>query len=143
MKNSLLLIVFTALIFSSFTVKITEDKTPNTITRTTVWVDGKSIEKTLILFDGKTSREAVIHTCSYLAKENIQLTFDRLVIGKSVMGVVGKSRIRIASGKITFPNGSSQSFNVGGPLSFRSLKIQYATPDNSLSPTLEMIETFD
>ncbi len=73
-----------------------DEKQPKTITRTSTLVGGTKVEKSIILLDGSTSREDVIHTCSFLAQEDVQLTFDKLTIGKSFLGLLGKQRIRIA-----------------------------------------------
>jgi hypothetical protein len=116
---------------------------PNTIQRTTSIMDGVTIEKTVIEFDKTTSRDDVISTCTFLSKENVQLTFDKLIIGKSFFGVIGKSRIRIAEGKIRLSDGTTQSFKVGGLTNFRSLKIQYSTNLQSKKNRIDMIERID
>jgi len=101
------------------------------------------VEKTVILLDGKTSREDLIHTCGFLANENVQLTFDKLIIGKSFLGLIGKKRIRIAEGKIKLSNGLSQSFKAGGATSFKYIKIQYSNIVAIKSAQIEMIEIND
>jgi hypothetical protein len=101
------------------------------------------VEKTVILLDGNTSREELIQTCSFLAKENVQLTFDKLTIGKSFLGLIGKQRIRIAEGMIKLANGSSQRFKAGGATGFRFIKIQYLNNILPESSQIEMIEIVD
>jgi hypothetical protein len=125
---------------SSFVNPFSDSSQPKTITRTTSLVNGKEIEKTIILLDGTTSREDLIKTCNFLAQENVQLTFDKLSIGKSFLGLVGRSRIRIAEGQIKLADGSLQEFKAGGPFSFKYIKIQY-TNDVALNTSqIEMIE---
>jgi hypothetical protein len=144
MRNKLFLAAFGFIIFlSSFISKPVDEKQPKTITRTSSLVNGKEVETTLIKLDRNTSREDLIHTCNFLAKENVQLTFDKLTIGKSFLGLVGKQRIRIAEGEIKLPNGSSQRFKAGGITSFRFLKIQYSNNAATESSQIEMIETIN
>ncbi len=144
MKNLCLLFALGLLItLTSFSFIRDNDKMPGTITRTTEVLDGNKVERTVILLDGTTSREELIHTCNFLAAEKVQLTFDRLVIGKSLLGLVGKSRIRIAEGKIELPDGSSENFKAGGVTSFKSIRIQYSSNDKTKSPIIEMIEIID
>jgi hypothetical protein len=128
---------------SSFISKPNDEKQPKTITRTSTLVDGKKVEKTVILLDGNTSREDLIHTCSFLAQENVQLTFDKLTIGKRFLGIVGKQRIRMAEGKIKLANGSSQRFKAGGATSFKFIKIEYTNNLSMESSQIEMIEIID
>ena len=143
-KTKLLLFAFGCVFFlSSFVSTGTHEKHPNTITRVSNLVDGKKIETTIILLDGTTSREDLIATCSFLAKENVQLTFDKLAIGRSFLGIIGKQRIRIAEGQVRLPDGSSQSFKAGGIASFRSIKIQYSSDASSHSSKIQMIEIID
>ncbi len=144
MKNKILLFALTSVLFlSSFITRINNEKQPNTITRSLTVINGNEVEKTLILFDGNTSREDVIHTCGFLAHENVQLTFDKLIIGKSFLGIIGKKRIRIAEGKITLYNGLSQTFKAGGATSFKFIKIQYSINTVNKLPQIEMVEIID
>ncbi|HVG40262.1 MAG TPA: hypothetical protein VM888_01525 [Chitinophagaceae bacterium] len=128
---------------SSFITKPNDEKQPKTITRTTMLVNGKEVKKTIILLDGNTSREDLIYTCNFLANEKVQLTFNKLAIGKSFLGLIGKQRIRIAEGKIELPDGSSSSFKAGGATSFKFIKIQYLSKVSAESSQLEMIEIID
>lgn len=131
------------IVLSSFASGPANEKLPKTITKITTLIDGKKVDKTVILLDGSTSREDLIHTCNFLAKENVQLTFDKLSIGKSFMGLLGKQRIRMAEGMIKLSNGSSQRFKAGGATSFRSIKIQYLSNPLPESSQIEMIEIVD
>jgi len=144
MRNKLLLFAFGSIFFlSSFIHKLSNEERPRTITRTSSLLNGNEVEKTVILLDGKTSREDLIHTCGFLANENVQLTFDKLIIGKSFLGLIGKKRIRIAEGKIKLSNGLSQSFKAGGATSFKYIKIQYSNIVAIKSAQIEMIEIND
>ena len=144
MRNKLILFVFGSLFFlSSFTNNNTHGKQPASITRTTKLVNGNEVEKTVILLDRNTSREDVIYTCGFLANENVQLTFDKLIIGKSFLGLVGKNRIRVAEGTIKLSNGSSQTFKAGGAFSFKTIKIQYSNTVATKSSQIEMVEIID
>ncbi|HEX2536119.1 MAG TPA: hypothetical protein VHK69_20405 [Chitinophagaceae bacterium] len=131
------------LFFCSFASRPDNEKQPGTITRTEALVDGKKLEKTVILLDGSTSREDLIHTCQFLAGENVQLTFDKLSIGRSFLGLAGKQRIRVAEGTIRLANGAAQSFKAGGITSFRFIKIQYTKDLAGETAQLEMIEIVD
>ena len=131
------------IVLSSFASSLPNEFLPKTITRNATLVDGKKVERTVILLDGSTSREDVIQTCNFLAKENVQLNFDKLSIGKSFLGLFGKQRLQIVEGKITLPNGASQSFKAGGPASFKFLKIQYVSNPVPESSQIEMIEIVD
>ncbi|HZH36276.1 MAG TPA: hypothetical protein VEX65_03320 [Flavisolibacter sp.] len=144
MRKKFVLFTLACLIFlSSFMSKPGDEKLPKTITRISTLVEGKNVEKTVILLDGNTSREELIQTCNFLAKENVQLTFDKLTIGKSFLGLIGKQRIRIAEGMIKLANGSSQRFKAGGATGFRFIKIQYLTNILPESSQIEMIEIVD
>jgi hypothetical protein len=141
MRNKLFFFAFGCAFFlSAFTAKPSGEKFPKTITRTSTLVNGATVEKTVILLDGNTSREELIHTCNFLAQENVQLTFDKLSIGRSFLGVAGKQRIRIAKGKIELANGTAQGFKAGGLTGFRFLKIQYSKNLSTAIPQMEMIE---
>ena len=128
---------------SGFTPIKKNEKLPKTIERTTTAVNGFNFEKTIIEFNKTTSREDVIHTCAFLSKEDVQLTFSKLTIGKSFLGIIGQSRIRNAEGKIELSDGSTQSFKVGGVSSFKSLKIQYSKNTGTKVSKIEMIEKID
>ena len=128
---------------SSFAPKLSDEKSLNTITRTSTLINGNEVEKTVILFNGNTSREDLIHTCGFLANENVQLTFDKLIIGKSFLGFIGKARIRIAEGKIKLSNGLSERFKAGGATSFKFIKIQYSNNVATKSSQIDMIEIID
>ena len=144
MRNQMPLLVLASLfLFSSFTSGSKDDKQPKTITKMVSVINGNQVERTIVLFDGNTSKEDVINTCNFLSHENVQLTFDKLTIGKSFLGLAGKTRIRIAEGKINLPNGSSQSFKAGGATSFRFIKIQYTNNLATKSAQIEMIEIID
>jgi hypothetical protein len=140
MRN--LLLAASMILLSSFDTKLDENQLPKPITRTSTMIDGKTVEKTVIVLDGTTSREDVIHTCNFLAQEKVLLTFDKLSIGKSFLGVLGKQRIRMVEGMIQLPNGTSQPFKAGGINSFRRIKIQYTNSTSSAS-RIEMIEIVD
>lgn len=129
--------------FSSFFSIPNNEKQPKTVTKTSTLIDGKKVETTVVLLDGNTSREDLIQTCNFLAKEQVQLTFDKLTIGKSFLGLIGKQRIRIAEGKIKLLNGSSQNFKAGGATSFKFIKIQYSNNVSVNVSQIEMIEIID
>jgi hypothetical protein len=111
------------------------------MTRVTTVIDCREVQRTIILFDKNISREDVIHTCTYLQREKIQLTFHKLSIGRSFLGIIGKHRVNSIAGEIRLPDGSTQRFRVGGPKSFRSFKLQFTTSPND--SRIEMIETVD
>lgn len=127
-------------LLTSFGSRPNNDSLPKTLTRTSALVDGRIVETTVILLDGNTSREELIYTCNFLAKENVQLIFDKLSIGRSFLGLVGKQRIRVAEGMIQLPNGKSQRFKAGGITSFRYLKIQYVKSEAPEQSRIEMVE---
>ena len=102
--------------------------------------NGKEIIITEITLDKTTSREDLIHSCSFLAKENVQLTFESLIIGKSIFGLVGKQRITYAKGKITLLDGSFHQFEVGRILNFKSIKITYSRNKENDDLSLDMVE---
>ena len=118
-----LLALKSMLFLHSFNYKFSHQKLPGTITKTSILIEGNELKRTVIKLDKNTSREDLISTCSFLAKENVQLTFDKLIIGKSFLGLIGKQRIRIAEGKIQLSNGVSQNFKAGGITSCKFLKI--------------------
>jgi hypothetical protein len=131
------------LFLSSFTSTMSDEKQPKTITRTAALEGGKEVEKTVIQLDASTSRTDLIHTCSFLAQENVQLTFDKLTIGKSFFGLVGKQRIRIAEGSIRLADGSSQSFKGGGATAFKTIRIVYSSNVKTDVSQIDMIEIID
>jgi hypothetical protein len=63
-----------------------------TITKTVSVIDGNRIEKTVVLLDKKTTRDDVINACDILYRDGVQLTFEKLVIGNSMLGIVGKKK---------------------------------------------------
>jgi hypothetical protein len=126
-------------LFTSFR-EITHDISHHTVTKTITTLDGNRIEKTVVLFNKKTTREDVINACTLLAKENVQLTFEKLTIGKSLLGIVGKQRIKYARGKIVLDNGETQTFEAGGVTNFRSLTISFSRDIETKKPRLEMVE---
>jgi hypothetical protein len=142
MKPFSLICITSLFIFSSFSIQPSEDY-PKTITRNITSENGNSIQRTVIELNGDTSREDIIQTCTFLAKEDVQLTFEKLEIGKSFFGLIGKSRIRLAEGKIQFSNGSYESFKAGGSLAFKFLKIQYSKNLKTGLYQIEMIEKID
>ena len=71
------------------------------------------------------------------------MTFDKLSIGKSFLGLIGKQRILLAEGKITLSDGLSQKFKAGEAASFRSIKIQYASNQLNEPPRIVMVEIVD
>ena len=117
---TLTLILSTGLTLSSFVLTGFGNENPASITRsTTVGGNGKEVVKTEILLDKTTTREDLIHTCKFLAKEDVQLTFELLDIRKSFFGIVGKQRIAYAKGKIELPDGSVEQFEAGRAISFQ------------------------
>ena len=138
--SPLLFLLFT---LCSFTLIDLNVSFPKTISRTTITENGMTFEKTIIEFNKNTSREDVIETCAFLSKENVELTFEKLTIGKSFLGIMGKTRIKSATGKIQLADGSTQSFKVGGISNFKSLKIQYSIDINTKKTKIEMIEKID
>jgi hypothetical protein len=108
-----------------------------------VTVNGVTLQHTIIEFNKSTSREDVIETCAFLSKENVQLTFEELTIGKSLFGIMGKTRIKRAKGKIQLSDGSTQFFKVGGISNFKFLKIQYSIDLNTNVSMIGMIEKID
>ena len=138
-----LLALISMLFLHSFNYKFSHEKLPGTITKTSILIEGNQLERTVIKLDKNTSREDLISTCSFLAKENVQVTFDKLIIGKSFLGLIGKQRIRIAEGKIQLSNGVSQNFKAGGITNFKFLKIQYLNSVATKYIIIEMIEIVD
>ena len=141
--SKIFLSVLFILTLSSFKVQDSHEKTPRTISRTLTVVDGLEVEKTVVLIDGTTTSEDIIQTCTFLAKENVELTFDMLSIGKRFFGILGKNRIRKAEGKIKLPDNSSEKFKAGGLTNFKYIRIQYARIKVLNQTQIEMIEIID
>jgi len=141
---TLSIIMFVGLAANSFVSANDIIKSPASITRTSdINPIGQEIIKTEILLDGNTSREDLIHTCRFLADEEIALTFESLNIRRSFLGILGKKRIVQAKGKIELPNSIGKEFQVGGLISFRSIKItssQNTSNDSFAVNTLEVID---
>ncbi|NOT74899.1 MAG: hypothetical protein HOP08_08205 [Cyclobacteriaceae bacterium] len=140
-----LLLTLVLLVFYTGNIQSTNlNDSPRPVTRTSIMdKNGNGVIRTQILFNRTTSREEVISTCTFLAKENTQLTFDRLEIGKSVFGVFGRNRLKYLSGSIELPDGSIQKFKAGGVFAFHSVKIIYSNQMDSKSFLIEMIEIID
>ncbi|MGD1893639.1 MAG: hypothetical protein ACFB15_23980 [Cyclobacteriaceae bacterium] len=140
----LTLVVLIGLTTSQFVSANDISKSPTPITRTSeVNTVSEEIITTEILLNENTSREDLIHTCRFLAEEEVELTFESLKIRRSFLGILGKKRIAQATGKIALPNGTSEEFKAGGTLSFHSIKIAYSqnTADNNF--IINMIEIID
>jgi hypothetical protein len=142
MKTLFHISIISLLLLSSFNIGFLV-KFPKTITRYITTENGVKIQRTVIELNGETSREDLIQTCTFLAKEDVQLTFEKLEIGKSFFGLFGKSRITLAQGKIQLLNGSFKTFKAGGPLAFNTLKLQYSENLTSGSYQIEMVEKVD
>ena len=141
---TLTLILSTGLTLSSFVLTGFGNENPASITRsTTVGGNGKEVVKTEILLDKTTTREDLIHTCKFLAKEEVQLTFELLDIRKAFFGIVGKQRIAYAKGKIELPDGSVEQFEAGGAISFQSIKITYSKGEETNNYSINMVEIVD
>ncbi len=143
MKKLFLLAIVGMLLLSSFVWRCNDEQLPRPIARTTIVVNGDRIIRTVILFDKSTSREELINTCQFLAHENVQLTFDKLEIGKSYFGIIGRNRIRTAKGNIKLPNCITQNFKAGGLTSFKFIKIQYSNNLKTKVSQVDMIEIID
>lgn len=141
--KQILFATISVLLFSSFASNPDHKGQHQPITRTSKIENGSHVMETIILFDKHTSSDNVIGVCTTLAKENVQLTFDKLTIGRGLFGLLGKNRIRTMEGKIELPNGQSQKFQAGGPFGFRYVKIIYATNTENKSSIIEMIEIVD
>jgi hypothetical protein len=136
------LIFFSLFIFCTIELSANakDEQYPKTIKREDTIIGNFDAQRTIIKLDGNTTREEVIETCSFLASENVLLTFDKLVIGRSFLGVIGKKRIRKVAGQISFLTGLSQNFKAGGLTGFKYLKIQYTTTRKQGYTQIEMIE---
>ncbi|MEM9325359.1 MAG: hypothetical protein AAGA85_06875 [Bacteroidota bacterium] len=117
---------------------------PSTISRSFLVSDtGERFTRTEILIDKTTSREDLIHTCKFLAREDVQLTFDQLEIRRWFFGLLGRSRITLANGRIEFQDGFSQDFNAGGIMGFRSIRIVYSENADTEDVFLNTVEVID
>ncbi len=105
--------------------------------------EGQEVVRTQILLNRKTSRETLIAACISLGKEQVQLTFDSLVIRKSFLGLLGKPRITYAKGQIQLPNGSTETFEAGGIFNFKSVKIAYSQVSHTDQYYINTIEIID
>jgi hypothetical protein len=142
-KNLLLVAAVTWVTLSSFINNPTYVERPRIITSNSKTVNGVTYQTTLVTFDKYTTREDVIQTCAYLSEQHVQLTFDCLVIGKSLFGIIGKTRLKFVAGKIVLPNKTEQFFKAGGVLPFKSVRIQF-TQQRGIDPTqIDMIEIVD
>ncbi|MEQ9378118.1 MAG: hypothetical protein RIG68_23210 [Imperialibacter sp.] len=136
----------TAMIFilCSFVAPVSLEKYPSCITRISKTTDsGKELIQTEILIDKTTSREDLIHTCQFLAKEKINLTFESLKVSRPFLGLLGKSRIVGAKGEIQLPNYSNEVFEVGGSLGFKYLKITFSKNTSKDVFYFNMVEVVD
>lgn len=142
MKPLFLVCITSLFILISFRIPPSEEF-PKTISRNISSENGNNIQRTVIELNGDTSREHIIQTCTFLANEDVQLTFENLEIGKSFLGIIGKTRIRNIEGRIQLADGSFQNFKAGGSFGFRYLKIQYSKNLTTGSFQMEMIEKID
>ena len=139
-----ILFLGTSFIFSSFAPSIFEVENPAPITRSINTNSiGEQLVQTEILIDKSTTREGLIHACKFLAEEDVELTFESLDIRKAFFGLLGKSRIAYAKGKIELPNGSIEKFEAGGPISFRSIKITYSRNIETNDSYINMVEVIE
>lgn len=139
-----ILFLGTSFIISSFVPSIFEGENPAPITRSINTNSlGEQLVQTEILIDKSTTREGLIHTCKFLAEEDVALTFESLDIRKAFFGLLGKSRIAYAKGKIELPNGSIEKFEAGGPISFRSIKITYSRNIETSDSYINMVEVIE
>ncbi|MEM8968077.1 MAG: hypothetical protein AAGE93_16780 [Bacteroidota bacterium] len=149
MKANLKVIAFVLTIYCGLTANYfalanSADRNPTPITRTSkINTTGDEIITTMVLLDKTTSREDLIHTCRFLADEDVLLTFDSLNIRKAFLGIFGKKRIVQATGKIELPNGISEAFQAGGTISFHSIKITYSQNTKNNSFAINMVEIID
>lgn len=122
-----ILLLGALIMLSSFVTSAFEGDHPAPIMRSTnINNIGEQVVQTEILIDKSTTREDLIHACKFLAEEDVELTFESLDIRKGFLGLLGKSRIAYAKGKIELPNGSIEEFEAGGLISFRSIKVTYS-----------------
>ena len=118
--------VILILLLCSFSSVEAANDQPRAVTRQAkTLATGESVIETQIRIDATTSREELIHTCKFLASEGVELTFEELQIGKAVLGVVGRSRIKRVKGQIELSDGPKEAFRAGGAFSFNSLTITY------------------
>ncbi|MEM9722404.1 MAG: hypothetical protein AAGA10_24265 [Bacteroidota bacterium] len=139
-----LLFLGIAISLNSFNFPSENLEYPSLITRNTKTNSlGEQVVQTEILIDKAATREDLIHTCQFLAKENVALTFESLNIRKSFLGLFGKSRIINAKGKIKLPNDSMEEFEVGGTFGFRFIKITFSENTNTRDYYINMVEVID
>jgi len=120
------------------------DVTPVPIKQTiTLQENGVQRLQTEITFDKKTSREDIINSCNFLAKENISLVFDKLEIKRPYFGLFGKYRIGFVEGFVELPDGMREKFKAGGLFAFRSVKIIYSKDVQTNAYRMEMVEIID
>lgn len=145
MKKILVVISCCSFILLTSFVNVTAPVTlPATVTRTTTFVNDNEVERTIVSFNKHTSREAVIETCRFLAGENVQLTFDKLTIGRRGMQVFSrKNHIVFAEGNIALSNGRSEHFKAGGITGIKLFRIQYTNNATDKKSQIEMIEIID
>ena len=139
-----ILFLGTLFMLSSFVSDPFEGENPAPITQSTNTNSiGEQLVQTEILIDKTTTREGLIHACKFLAEEDVELTFESLDIRKAFLGVLGKSRIAYAKGKIELPNGSIEEFEAGGPISFRSIKVTYSRNIETSDYYINMVEVIE
>ena len=139
-----LLVLGASFMLSSFAPSTFEKDNPAPITRSTSTNDtGEQVIQTEVLIDKTTTREDLIHACKFLAEEDVDLTFESLDIRKAFFGLLGKSRIAYAKGKVALPNGSSEEFEAGGPISFRSIKVTYSRNTTTSDYYINMVEVVE
>jgi len=132
-KLLLLTLLSIGLLSSTISFSQTENK-PRPITRNKNVVNSNQVETTDILIDGSTSREELIETCKFLETEKVMLTFQRLEIGKCGR----KQRIKYADGKISLPNGLTESFTASD--CFKYIKIEYSINLKTNDTKINMVE---
>ena len=148
MKNSNIKSAFflasTLFFLCGFNTPISDEKYPPCISRTVTSNElGQEVVKTEILIDKSTSREALIHTCRFLANEKIDLTFETLKISRPILAFLGQSRITEAKGQIQLPNGFYETFQIGGTLGFNYLKITFSENKDKEAFYFNMVEMVD
>jgi hypothetical protein len=104
--------------------------------------NGRSVPIMIFYLDRHSTSQDVINACNWLAKQDVQLTFHELEVGR-LFGVIGKHRIRKISGEITLPNGETKKFSAGGWNAFRMLRIQFCLGKSAWGQRVEMIEVID
>lgn len=140
MKPSLLLTFSMTLFLITLSTELVAKHKVPILSQTIRSENGRQVRVTLIHFDKYTTNEDVIQVCSQLSQLKIKLTFNKLVFGKSVLGLVGRNRIKSLVGQIELADGTVQEFNAGGITNFRSVRIQLS---QGITDRIEMIETID